>query len=259
MPQNENNQSRPFWLLISMSFILILSWIIVVLAPWIFWKFMDIILWFMLLITWISAIINTVKNQNVKYIRFLLILWVLITILWFLLIFSRSHFIWTLTIRLFAIWALIRWIILVSFSLTNKESQNFRWAILWLWVLLFILSIVIMLSDKSEARYWAWVCIGISTIFDGITLLFFALRVKNNPSLQQELLNQSDQNEIAQWNVVISETTVTVSVPSDQSPSVDQPSVSIPASQPISETQSADTQQTTIENQISNESQNTQS
>ena len=259
MPQNENNQSRPFWLLISMSFILILSWIIVVLAPWIFWKFMDIILWFMLLITWISAIINTVKNQNVKYIRFLLILWVLITILWFLLIFSRSHFIWTLTIRLFAIWALIRWIILVSFSLTNKESQNFRWAILWLWVLLFILSIVIMISDKSEARYWAWVCIGISTIFDGITLLFFALRVKNNPSLQQELLNQSDQNEIAQWNVVISETNVTVSVPSDQSPSVSQPSVSIPASQPISEAQSVDTQQPTIENQISNESQNTQS
>ena len=116
-----------------------------------------------------------------------------------------------------------------------------------------------MLSDKSEARYWAWVCIGISTIFDGITLLFFALRVKNNPSLQQELLNQSDQNEIAQWNVVISETTVTVSVPSDQSPSVAQPSVSIPASQPISEAQSVDTQQPTIENQISNKSQNTQS
>ena len=81
------------------------------------------------------------------------------------------------------------------------------------------------------------------------------------------------QNEIAQWNVVISETTVTVSVPSEQSPSVAQPTtethpatetqpvVSIPAPQNTNttEVQPGDVQQPTVENPAPSESQSPQS
>lgn len=113
---------------------------------------------------------------------------------------------------MFALWALIRWILLIVFGIMNKENQPMRWAIAWLWALLFILAIVIAASDKNDARTLAWICIWISTILDGISLLAFALKVKNNPSAQAELVSQADQNEIAQWSVVITETTVTTQV-----------------------------------------------
>ena len=113
---------------------------------------------------------------------------------------------------MFALWALIRWILLIVFGIMNKENQPMRWAIAWLWALLFILAIVIAASDKNDARTLAWICIWISTILDGISLLAFALKVKNNPSAQAELVSQADKNEIAQWSVVITETTVTTQV-----------------------------------------------
>ncbi len=212
MANSESKQSRPFWLLISLAILVIISWIITICFPGIFWKFMDIILWFFLILAWTAAIINTFKNQDVKAISFLWIIGFLLVLIWLLLIFSWSQFVWTLMIWMFALWALIRWIMLIVFSIMNKENQPMRWAIAWLWWLLFILAIVIAASDKSEARTLAWICIWISTILDGISLLFFALKVKNNPSLQAELVNQADQNEIAQWNVVITQTTVVTQV-----------------------------------------------
>lgn len=93
----------------------------------------------------------------------------------------------------------------------NKENQPMRWAIAWLWLLLFILAIVII-TDRNDAKAIAWICIWISTILDGISLISFAIKVKNNPSIQDELVNQADQNEIAQWNVVISQTTIVTQV-----------------------------------------------
>ena len=130
--------------------------------------------------------------------------------------------------------------------MVNKENQNFWRAILWLWVLLFILWIVIICSPKSEARTLAWICIWISTLFDGITLLFFSMKVKNNPWLQADLVNQANQNEIAQWSVVISETTVTTQVVTTQptvepapavqpAPVVEQPAPVVEQSAPVVE------------------------
>ena len=68
---------------------------------------------------------------------------------------------------------------LIIFGLNNKETQSLRWWIVWLWWFLFILAIVIAVSDKSEARTLAWICIGISTVIDGISLLVAALKLKN--------------------------------------------------------------------------------
>jgi hypothetical protein len=97
---------------------------------------------------------------------------------------------------------------LTVFWITNKEQHPLRWLIVWLWCTLFILAIIIICVPKSESRTWAWVCIWISTVLDGISLLAAALSMKNNPSLQSEILNQADQNEIGQWDVVI--TTVSI-------------------------------------------------
>jgi len=97
---------------------------------------------------------------------------------------------------------------LVIFGLTNKETQPSRWAMLWLWWLLFILAIVIICVPKSESRTRAGICIWISTVLDGLSLLIVALKVKNAQSIQVELVDQASQNEIAQWNVVITETVV---------------------------------------------------
>ena len=112
---------------------------------------------------------------------------------------------------------------LIFFSISNKESMQWRWAILWLWILLFILAIVIAFSDKGEARSLAWICIWISTLIDGISLLVFALKIKNNPSVQTEVIAQADQNEIAQWDVVITETTVVTQATTQPTTEIQQP------------------------------------
>jgi len=208
MNNSEKIQSRPFWLLVSLSVIIIIFGIITICSPAVFRKFVDIILWFFLVMTWISAIINAFKNKNVSSIWFLWIIGFLLTLIWFWLIFSWSQLVWTIMIWIFALWALIRWAMLVIFGLTNKETQPSRWAMLWLWWLLFILAIVIICVPKSESRTRAGICIWISTVLDGLSLLIVALKVKNAQSIQVELVDQASQNEIAQWNVVITETVV---------------------------------------------------
>ena len=92
--------------------------------------------------------------------------------------------------------------------MNNKETQSLRWGIVWLWWLLFILAIVIAVSDKNEARTLAWICIGISTVIDGISLLVAALKLNNINSLQSQVVNQANQNEISQWDIIVTETVV---------------------------------------------------
>ena len=211
-------QVRPFWLMLSLAILVIIFWVITICSPHIFRKFMDVILWFFLLFAWISAIINTFKNKNVHSIRFLWIIGFLLALIWFWLIFSWSQVVGTVMIWIFALWALIRWVMLIIFGLNNKDNQSLRWMSLWLWWFLFILALIIICVPKSESRTWAWVCIWISTILDGISLLAFALRIKFSPSVQTQLINQADQNEIAQWNVVVTATSVTVSTNEDNQP-----------------------------------------
>lgn len=102
-----------------------------------------------------------------------------------------------------------------------------------------------MVSPKDEARSLAWICIWISTILDWIALLAFALKVKDNPNIQTEVIVQADQNEIAQGDVVVTETTVVTQVqqPAPQAqqptPEVQQPTPEV--QQPAPEVQQPDT------------------
>ena len=196
----------PLWVMLWLAATLIVCGIITVCAPSAFWKFLDIVLWVFLLFSWISAIINSIKNQQVQLISILFAIWVLITILWILLIFSKSEFIGKLTIWMFALWALMRWLMLIFFSIQNKETQTFRWAIMLLWWILVFLAI--MTAVSKNATNFAGVCIWISIIFDGISLLFFALRGNN---AQAQIISQASQNEIAQWDVVVTTETVVIS------------------------------------------------
>ena len=208
MANTETKQARPVWLMISLAIIIIIFWIITICSPSLFWKFMDIILWFFLLTSGISAMINAFKNKNSSLVWLLWIGWFLLALIWFWLIFSWSQVVWTIMIWIFALWALIRWVMLIIFGLNNKETQPLRWAILGLWWLLFVLAIVIICVPKSESRTWAWVCIWISTVIDGISLLVAALKLKNANSLQAQIVDQANQNEISQWDVVVTETIV---------------------------------------------------
>ena len=194
---NSEQKKWPVWLVASLGFVTIICGIITICAPSVFWKFLDIILGISLIFSGISAIIKWFTDKE-KYLWLLIILSSLVILLWFLLVFSWSKFIWTLTIWAFAIWALLRWFILIYFSLTNREQQKFWRGILALWILLIILFFIIAFSDKSEARSLAWICIGISTVFDWIFLLILSFRVNDDPSLQSQVLEQANQNEIAQ-------------------------------------------------------------
>lgn len=208
MQQNSQIQSRPYSLMMGLWIVVIIFWIITICSPSIFWRFMDIILWFFLFTSWISAVINAFKNKNNELVWLLWIWGFLLALIWFWLIFSRSELVWTIMIWIFAFWALARWIMLIIFWMNIKQQQPLWWWIVWLWGFLFILAIVIALSDKTEARTLAWICIGISTLFDGISLLVMALKIKNTSSVQVELISQSAQNEIWQWDVVITETII---------------------------------------------------
>ena len=192
--------------MLSLAIMIIIFWIITICSPSIFWKFVDIILWFFLFTSGISAMINAFKNKNSSLVWLLGIGWFLLALIWFWLIFSWSQLVGTIMIWIFALWALIRWVTLIIFGLNNKEKQSLRWLIVWLWWLLFVLAIVIAVSDKSEARTLAWICIWISTVIDGISLLVAALKLKNTSSLQAQIIDQANQNEIGQWDVVVSET-----------------------------------------------------
>ena len=219
MEVNKQIQAWPYSLMMGLSIVVIIFWIITICAPSIFWKFMDVILWFFLFTSGISAIINAFKNKNSEWTRLLWIGWLLLTLLWFWLIFSYSHLVWNIMIWVFAIWALIRWITLVIFWVNSKGQNPLWWWIVSLWALLFILAIVIAASDKGEARSLAWVCIGISTLFDGISLLVMALKIKNSSSVQVELISQANQNEISQWDVVITEVNIVSNItPENQQP-----------------------------------------
>lgn len=208
MQQNSQIQSLPYSLMMGLWIVVIIFWIITICSPSIFWRFMDIILWFFLFTSWISAVINAFKNKNNELVWLLWIWGFLLALIWFWLIFSRSELVWTIMIWIFAFWALARWIMLIIFWMNIKQQQPLWWWIVWLWGFLFILAIVIALSDKTEARTLAWICIGISTLFDGISLLVMALKIKNTSSVQVELISQSAQNEIWQWDVVITETII---------------------------------------------------
>ena len=224
----------PVWLMAWMAFILILCGIVTVCAPSVYWKFMDIILWIVLVLAWTSWIINSFTNKKEHWWCLLSIIWVLAIILWIIVMCTRTEFIWTLSIWAIAIWALLRWIILVYFSLTNKEQQRFwRW-ILTLWILLIILFFVIAFSDKEEARAIVWICIWVSTILDWVCLLFLSFMANDDPSLQDKILEQANQSEIANTttdqptpNAVPAQPAVAVPTP--------QPSVEVPVPQPTAE------------------------
>ena len=208
MTNSEVKQEWPSRLMLWLSVFIIIFWIITICSPSLFWNIVDVILWFFLLTGGISATINAFKNKDSDLVWLLWIGGFLLSLIWFWLIFSWSQLVWTIMIWIFAIWALIRWVMLIIFGLNNKETQSLRWWIVWLWWLLFILAIVIAVSDKSEARTLAWICIGISTVIDGLSLLVAALKLKNTSSLQAQIINQAEQNEIGQWNVVVTETVV---------------------------------------------------
>ena len=197
-------KNRSFWLMLWLAILVIICGFITTLNPWLFWNFLDIVLWIFLIFSGISAIINAVKNQNIPLISFLFAIWILITILWFILIFSKSEFVWKIMIRMFALWAFMRWVMLVFFSLQNKEKQIFRWAFGLLWILLVILAIITAFS--KTATNIAWICIGISIIFDGLSLLYFTIKWIWKKSIQNQIITQAEWNEIAQWEIIIWET-----------------------------------------------------
>lgn len=126
-----------------------------------------------------------------------------------------SQFVGKLTIIMFALWALMRWLMLIFYGLQNKEVQKFWRAILLLWGILVFLAIMTAVSFK-DASDFAWVCIWISIIFDGVSLLFFALRGWNVQTVQAQIITEAGQNEIAQWDVVVTNETIVVTNNPDQ-------------------------------------------
>lgn len=192
-----------FWLAI----LTIVCGVITVCAPSLLWKVMNFVLGFLLVLSWISAIINSIKNKWVQYIWFLLAIGILITIFGFMLICWRWNFIGTLAMWFFALWALMRGCILIFNWLQTKAVQKWWLFEVIVWWLLIILSIFTAFNT-GEAANLAWVCIWISIIFDGVALCMFAFRIKNADSIQMQVINQATQQEIGQGDVVIEETVI---------------------------------------------------
>ena len=75
------------------------------------------------------------------------------------------------------------------------------------WILV-LLAILTAISSAGMANL-VWICIGISIIFDWVSLLFFSLRWGSTQAVQAQIISEADENEIAQWDVVITETVIT--------------------------------------------------
>ena len=195
----------PFWIMLWLAILLVLCGLLTVFNPWKFWGIINILLWTCLIFSGISAIINAIKNKNTPHISFLFIIGILVLILWFMLIWAKEvNFIWKLMIRMFALWAFIRWGTLIFFWIQNKEATPLWWWISILWWILVILSIITAISSSIMVNL-VWICIWISIIFDWLSLLFFAIKWSGKQSTQVQIITQANQNEISQWEVVITE------------------------------------------------------
>ena len=195
--------------MLGLAILLILCGFLTVFNPSKFWWIINILLWISLIFAGLSAIINAIKNQKAQYISFLFVVWILILMLWIILVCSSdANFVWKLMVWMFALWAFMRWGMLIFFWIQNKENLPLRWGICILWWTLVLLAILTAISSAGMANL-VWICIWISIIFDWLSLLFFSLRWGNTQVIQTQVITQADENEIAQWDVVITETVIT--------------------------------------------------
>ena len=203
------NKDWSSWLIFWLAILLILLGILTILNPWGFWNWINILLWISLIFSWISSIANAIRNQKQQYISFLFIIWILAVILWILLIWAKeANFVWKFMVWMFALWAFMRWGMLIFFWFQNRDTMPLWWWISILWWVLVLLAILTAISSAGMAKL-VWICIGISIIFDGLSLLFFSLKWWKVETTQVQIITQAQQNEIAQWDVVVTETVVT--------------------------------------------------
>lgn len=199
----------PLWVMLWLAVLLILCGILTIINPSWFWKWMNILLWISLVFSGLSAIINAISNQKAQYISFLFVIWILILMLWIMLICARDvNLVGKLMVWMFALWALLRWGMLIFFWMQNRENMPLWRGICIIGIVLIILSIVTFVSSAWMANL-VWICIGISIIFDWLSLLFFSLKWGNTQVVQAQIISEADGNEIAQWDVVITETVIT--------------------------------------------------
>lgn len=206
----------PLWVMLWLAILLILCGFLTVFNPAGFWKWINVLLWISLIFAGISAIINAIKNQKAQYISFLFVVWILILMLWIMLIWAKdANLVWKLMVWMFALWAFMRWGMLIFFWIQNKDNLPlWRWICALGWILI-LLAIVTAISSAGMANL-VGICIWISIIFDGLSLLFFSLRWGNAQVVQAQIISQADENEIAQWDVVITETTIITNNPEEK-------------------------------------------
>lgn len=199
----------PLWVMLWLAILLILCGFLTVFNPSGFWGIINVLLWISLLLSWIAAIANSIRNQQTQYISFLFVIGILAVMLWIILIWSKeANLVWKLMVWMFALWAFMRWGMLIFFWIQNKEKfPLWRWICILGWILA-LLAILTAISSAWMANL-VWICIGISIIFDWVALLFFALRWGSAQVVQAQIISQADENEIAQWDVVITETVIT--------------------------------------------------
>ena len=199
----------PLWVMLWLAVLLIICGILTILHPSGFWKRINILLWISLVFSGLSAIINAISNQKAQYISFLFVIWILILMLWIMLVCARDvNLVGKLMVWMFALWALMRWGMLIFFWMQNRENMPLWWWICIIGIVLIVLSIVTFVSSAWMANL-VWICIGISIIFDWLSLLFFSLKWGNTQVIQTQIISEADGNEIAQWDVVITETVIT--------------------------------------------------
>lgn len=202
-------KSRSSGLLLWIAILLILFWFFTVFNPRSFRWIINILLWIAMIFGGISAIISAIKNKQNPYVSFLFVIWILGIILGFILAWaSEANFVGKLMIWMFALWAFVRWGMLIFFGIQHKDTMPLWWWITTLWWILVLLSIFTAISSGAMANL-VWVFIGLSIIFDGFSLLFFAIRWGQIQTIQSQIISQSEQNEIAQWDVIITETIIT--------------------------------------------------
>ena len=192
-----------------LAVLLIICGILTIIHPSGFWKRINILLWISLVFSGLSAIINAISNQKAQYISFLFVIWILILMLWIMLVCARDvNLVGKLMVWMFALWALMRWGMLIFFWMQNRENMPLWWWICIIGIVLIVLSIVTFVSSAGMANL-VWICIGISIIFDWLSLLFFSLKWGNVQVIQTQVISDANNNEIAQWDVVITETVIT--------------------------------------------------
>lgn len=175
-------------IILILGIILIIFGILVAVFPQSLRVIFSLVLGISLLFSWIAGIVTAISNKWLQFPGITLAVGILNTILGILLLVSYgATFLQTLFSWMIAIWALIRWAILLMDALQDKKNNfSYRWLDIIVAIGLLILAVLLIINPFGGASVIT-ILFGLSVIWEGIAMTIFSYKLKKMQTLHVDI------------------------------------------------------------------------